>query len=228
MIAAGYANYQVSLRHPSFATRAARTDESLRPTQLVKVSAASVFCRKACLELCQRPGIIFHGFVHYILYSLESSKYPLLSIVAPVHPRARHSPILEGQLNRQEPIKSSMSLIRQFDSRLENAVCRNGAGSNGLHQIAAYGAACLNVGPYRLFRRSQASKQRSRRYSLHPFASTLWELVLPGGSQYGACRPMTAQGRPAPQVHIAVYTSAIQTPQGSRLAPCICCADRHR
>ena len=77
MIAAGRTNDQVSVRHPSFAAHAARTDESFRPAELAKVSAASIFRRKTRLEFCERARIIFHGPIYYIWCLLESSEYPL-------------------------------------------------------------------------------------------------------------------------------------------------------
>ena len=76
VIVAARADYQVSLGQPAPATIAPRAYESLRPPKPVNVLAASILCRKARLEFCKRPGVILHGPIYYILWSLESSEYP--------------------------------------------------------------------------------------------------------------------------------------------------------
>src|SRR5664279_2578762 len=65
---------------PSFGVIAARTPKPFWPAQAEQILSAGLLAAKPRFEFRKSPGIVlhhlFHGSLHYLLWSPESSRYP--------------------------------------------------------------------------------------------------------------------------------------------------------
>ncbi len=75
-VTARSATKQILAQRPTLLMIAPRTSISIWPAQLVKILAASVFCSKSPLKFVQSSWIIFHNWENYMLWLLQSKRYP--------------------------------------------------------------------------------------------------------------------------------------------------------
>src|SRR5664280_148814 len=85
---------------PSFGVIAARTPKPSWPAQAEQILSAGLLAAKPRFEFRKSPGIVlhhlFHGSLHYLLWSPESSGYPSKRKVAGTPRAAPAGPKYEG------------------------------------------------------------------------------------------------------------------------------------
>jgi len=106
LIPARLADYPSTRRRPSALRLAARTDKPGRPAKSQQILPTGLVRREPLLQLQDRSRVVFHGPAYYMLWSVESTEYPLYGLVRfPPAPGVCHCRSAMVHLKRSRPNK---------------------------------------------------------------------------------------------------------------------------